>query len=385
MAQWYKVAPTDLAAFSINQSNFGDHGLAPVGTFPGVGLFGTYDMNGNVREWCWNAVDGDHRFLLGGAWRTQTYQAYDPEALPPFDRSALNGFRCVHDKKPPNAALLAPVVRQARDFSKIKPVPEEVFQAYRSRYAYDKTPLHAKSEGVVENTAYWTKEKITIDAAYGGERFPIYLFLPKNVHPPYQTVLFFPSARVNTIPSSQDLGDLQFVDYIIKSGRAVAYPIYKGTYDRPGNFGMLGTVSYIDMVVRQSKDVGRSMDYLDTRPEIAKDRVAYLGVSQGTAYGVIYAALEDRFKTVIFLDGGFFLGAASPAGDQANFAPRLKKPVLMINGRYDYTFSPDRAQLPLFKMLGAPEADKKRVVIRHAARCESGAGQTIERSAGVAG
>ena len=362
LAQWYKAAPGDLAPYSINQSNFGDHGLAPVGASPGVGPFGTYDMNGNVREWCWNAVDGDRRFLLGGAWRTQTYQAYDPEALPPFDRSPLNGFRCVHNKQAPNAAVLAPVVRQARDFSKIKPVPEEVFQAYRSMYAYDKTPLNAKSEGVVENNAYWTKEKISIDAAYGNERLPIYLFLPKNVQPPYQTVVFFPSARVNTMPSSQELGDMQFVDYIIKSGRALVYPVYKGTYDRPGRWGQVGTIGYIDMVVRQSKDVGRSMDYLQTRAEIDKDRIAYLGVSQGTAYGVIYTALEDRFKTVIFLDGGFFLGATSPAGDQANFAPRLKKPVLMMNGRYDFTFSLDRAQIPFFKMLGTPEADKKHVV-----------------------
>ena len=96
-------------------------------------------------------------------------------------------------------------------------------------YAYDRTPLNAQSEGVVENTADWTKEKITIDAGYGNERLPLFLFLPKNVHPPFQTVLFYPSARVYFMPSSQDLGDLQFVDYIIKSGRALLYPIYKGT------------------------------------------------------------------------------------------------------------------------------------------------------------
>ncbi len=109
-------------------------------------------------------------------------------------------------------------------------------------YAYDHIALNAKPEGIVENTTDWTKQKITIDAGYGNERLPLYLFLPKNVRPPYQTILFFPSARVNTMPSSQNLGDLQFVDYIIQSGRALVYPIYKGTYERLGTFIMPGDI-----------------------------------------------------------------------------------------------------------------------------------------------
>jgi alpha-beta hydrolase superfamily lysophospholipase len=83
----------------------------------------------------------------------------------------------------------------------------------------------------------------------------------------------------------------------------------------------------------------------------------------GTAWGVIYTALEDRFRALIFLDGGFFLGRAARGADQVDFAPRITKPVLMVNGKYDFTFSPDRSQEPLFRMLGTPEADKRRVVL----------------------
>jgi pimeloyl-ACP methyl ester carboxylesterase len=79
-------------------------------------------------------------------------------------------------------------------------------------------------------------------------------------------------------------------------------------------------------------------------------------------YAKLFTALEDRFKTVVFLDGGFFLRPTLPARDQVNFAPRLKKPVLMVNGRYDFTFSPERAQEPMFRMLGTPPADKRHVV-----------------------
>jgi DNA-binding winged helix-turn-helix (wHTH) protein len=362
IAQWYKAAPSELARYSINQSNFGGRGTMPVGTSHGVGPYGTYDMAGNVREWILNSIDGESHFILGGAWRTQTYQAFDPEALPPFDRSALNGIRCVRNPEPLPAAIAAPLVRHVRDFSQAKPASDEVFRAYKTMYAYDHTALNAKTEGVVENTADWTKEKITIDARYGKQRLPMYLFLPKNVRAPYQTVVFFPSARVEFMADSTVLGDLQFVDYVIQSGRALLYPIYQGTYERNQQFQLPGTVADRERVIAQSKEVRRGIDFLETRPDIDMTKLGYLGVSAGSAYGVIYTALEERLKAIVFLDGGLFLGPFLPGRDQVDFAPRIKQPVLMINGRYDFTFSPERSQVPLFEMLGTPAADKKRVV-----------------------
>jgi len=362
VTQWYQAAPTDLAVYSIGQSNFSARGPWRVGNSPNAGPFGTYDMSGNVREWSFNTVEKDRRFILGGAWRTQTYQAMEPEALSPFDRSELNGFRCVRNSEPLPADATAPLEGYARDFAKAKPVSDEVFQAYKTMYSYDRNPLNAMSEGIVESTADWTKEKISIDAGYGNERLPVFLFLPKNVHPPFQTVLFFPSARVDFGSSSQNLGDLQFVDYIIQSGRALLYPIYKGTYERTGDRLAPGTYGDLNLVIQESKEVRRSVDYLETRADIDKSKIAYLGVSQGTADGVIFTALEPRIKAIVFLDGGFFLNENLAPRDQVNFAPRIKQPLLMVNGRYDFTFSVERAQNPLFRMLGTPEADKRHVL-----------------------
>jgi eukaryotic-like serine/threonine-protein kinase len=256
------------------------------------------------------------------------------------------------------------VVRRARDFSKAKPVSDEVFQAFQSQYAYDRRPLNPQTEGAVEDTPDWTKQRIAIDAGHENERLPAYLFLPKNVHPPFQAVVFFPSARVNNLPDSHNLGDMPFIDYVIQSGRALIYPIYKGTYERAiPNQALAGSIENLQLVIQESKEVRRSVDYLETRPDIDKSKLAYLGVSQGSAYGVIFATLEDRFRAAIFLDGGFFQGKTPPpALDQVNFAPRFKKPLLMVNGQYDFTFPPDLAQLPLLKMIGTSEADKRRVV-----------------------
>ena len=65
----------------------------------------------------------------------------------------------------------------------------------------------------------------------------------------------------------------------------------------------------------------------------------------------------------MLLDGGYFQQDRPIAGmDQADFAARLVKPVLMVNGRYDATFPLETAQLPLFRMLGTPAADKRHVI-----------------------
>src|ERR1019366_6103387 len=54
-------------------SNFADRGLARVGTYQGMSMWGTYDMAGNAKEWCWNLGGGEKRYLMGGSWREPTY------------------------------------------------------------------------------------------------------------------------------------------------------------------------------------------------------------------------------------------------------------------------------------------------------------------------
>jgi eukaryotic-like serine/threonine-protein kinase len=363
LAQWFEAAPPEVARYTVQESNISRSGVAPIGSFNGLGPYGTYDMAGNVREWTASTTSEDAYFILGGAWKSQTYQYIDPEALSPFDRSSTNGFRCVRNTTPLPPELARPVKTLERDFAKAKPASDEIFRAYQAMYSYDKTPLNAKVEGVVQDSGDWREEKITFDAAYNRERMAAYLFLPKKVNPPFQTVVFFPSARVLNIPSSDNLGDIKFFDYIVQSGRAVLYPIYQNTYERRVKLVRPGASQAMELTVQRFKDLGRSLDYLQTRADIDQDKLAYLGVSMGSAEGIIYATLlQDRLKAVVFLDGGFFLGQPRPGRDQVDFAPRLKKPVLMVNGRYDFTFSLEKAQNPLFRMLGTPETEKRHIV-----------------------
>ncbi len=367
-AQWFELADTEVAGNAIAHSNISTQGLAPVGAYKGLGSYGTYDMAGNVREWVVNSVDKDLRFILGGSWKSVTYLYYCPEALSPFDRSDVNGFRTVQNIGPLPPATLQPIRRSAPDFAKLKPISDDTYRAYKLLYAYPHSPLNAKSEGIVSETADWREEKITFDAAYNDERMSAYLYLPKHVKPPYQTVLFFPSARVQFLPDGQvingQLGDTKFFDYVVQSGRAVMYPIYESTYDRRVHFYLPHDSMSIEVTTEWYKDAARSLDYLATRPDIDSSRLAYLGVSMGAADGLtITTLMQDRLKTAIFLDGGYFLDTPPPGGSQADFAPRMKKPVLMVNGAHDFTFSVEMSQNPMFAMLGTPPQDKRHIIL----------------------
>jgi cephalosporin-C deacetylase-like acetyl esterase len=48
--------------------------------------------------------------------------------------------------------------------------------------------------------------------------------------------------------------------------------------------------------------------------------------------------------------------------DVINFAPRIRVPVLMLNGRFDAIQPYESAQLPLYRLLQLPEGEKKHVV-----------------------
>jgi eukaryotic-like serine/threonine-protein kinase len=63
---WLRAADMGLYSDILQSSNFAEKGPAQVGSYPGLGPFGTYDMAGNIKECCLNSV-GDRKYVLGGA------------------------------------------------------------------------------------------------------------------------------------------------------------------------------------------------------------------------------------------------------------------------------------------------------------------------------
>jgi cephalosporin-C deacetylase-like acetyl esterase len=245
-----------------------------------------------------------------------------------------------------------------------KPVSDELFRVYKNLYSYDKTPLHAIVEST-DQTHEWKKEKISFAAAYGNERVIAYLFLPRKSTPPFQGVVYFPPAPAIDFKSSSTVEEWELFDFLIKSGRAVMFPVYKGTFERRDDLNSYipnTSNSYRDHVIAWSKDLGRSIDYLETRPEIDARKLAYQGFSWGGAMGSLLPAVEDRIKACVLVVPGFNLQKSLPEADQLNFAPRVKVPVLMLNGRFDFVFPPETSQVPMFRLLGTPKENKRRVV-----------------------
>lgn len=359
------ASPTDSSSI-IPASNFTGKGPSPVGTYRGMSWCGAYDMAGNVKEWCFNEASFGKRYIVGGAWDDPIYMFNDADGRSPFERSPNLGFRCAtYVLTGKEAAAASPITVQTRNYVSEKPASDQLFHAYKSLYSYDKTPLHPTSE-FMRQTDEWKEEKITFDAAYGSERMAAYLFLPRKASPPFQTVVYFPGAGAVHMRSSANSKYLEDFDFIIKSGRAVMFPVYKGTFERGDGLKTIywpnPSSLYRDNVIAWSKDLGRSLDYLETRPDIDRGKLAYEGYSWGAALGAILPAVETRFKAIVLIAPGFYLQQRLPEVDQVNFAPRVKAPVLMLNGRFDFIWPPGSSQEPMFRLLGTPDKDKRRVV-----------------------
>ena len=110
------------------------------------------------------------------------------------------------------------------------------------------------------------------------------------------------------------------------------------------------------------QDLGRTIDYLETREDIDIDRLAYMGLSAGAIDGPLFTAVEQRLKASVLIWGGLPRSKRTPEVDPINFAPRATIPVLMINGRYDFLIPLETSQKPLFRLLGAAEKDKRHAI-----------------------
>ena len=357
---WTGATDTELASFIVPFSNFSDQGPRAVGIGP-VGPCGTYDMAGNIKEWCLNAT-GNRRFILSGAWNEPSYLYYEVDAQSPFSRFSTYGFRCANYLGTDGRTLeeLQRLIQLSAEGARVEePVSDEVFDALKSQYDYDPTNLEAVVDSVDESHPHWIRERISFNAAYDNERVIAYLFKPRNVTPPFQTVVYFPGASARRQSSVTQL-QLRIFDFMIKSGRAVMYPIYKGTHERieADEIPEMSTRAGAERVISQINDLRRSVDYLETRDDIDLTKLAYYGFSWGGGMGPIALALEDRLSVGVLLDGGL-AARHRPETYAGYFAPRVTVPVLMINGTRDLSYPVEIRQKPLYELLGTPEEHKR--------------------------
>jgi cephalosporin-C deacetylase-like acetyl esterase len=238
------------------------------------------------------------------------------------------------------------------------------------QFAYTSGPVNASALTTMATTEDWIKQRVTIDTGYNGERMDVILFVPRRARPPFQPVIFFSGIQIFSFPATVDSIEPGFsampLDYIVKSGRMLVQPIFQGSYERfKTHIDLDDQIRLTRDMVEWRRDLGRTIDYLATRPDVDAMRVGYVGVSFGSSVTVPILAVEPRLKAVVLLSGGLDARIRSPTPflDPVNYAPRIKIPVLMVNGRYDEVFPVDSAQLPLFRLIGSPSGNKRHVLL----------------------
>jgi len=73
-------------------------------------------------------------------------------------------------------------------------------------------------------------------------------------------------------------------------------------------------------------------------------------------------ALEKRFQVAVLWFGGCDTYSVLPEADPMNFAPRVKIPILMLNGRYDFGEPLETCQEPMFREFATTDPDKRHVL-----------------------
>jgi serine/threonine protein kinase/formylglycine-generating enzyme required for sulfatase activity len=362
-----------LAEAIIARSNFGSDGPERVGEYRGMSQCGAFDMAGNVKEWCFNSAGDGMRYVLGGAWDEERYMFATQDALPAIARPANVGFRCIKylpGQDPPSYAFDECRLR-TRDGPEEKPLSDREFQLVKGHFDYDKRKPFNVSVTHQDETAGWTHERVEIDAVYGNEPLIVNFYLPTRASPPYQPVIYWPGATGFFQPAISS-PTAEKVAFLINSGRALVWPIYKGTYERRVEPNWEAEWKW-EYVVQQVNDLRRTIDYLETRQEdFNVEAIGYYGYSWGAAHAVRGLAIEDRIKAAVLVDGGLPAPRSfdpsgrnpfeQPERDPIHYVPRITIPVLMLNGRHDITFPLRESQEPMYRLLGTDPARKRRVL-----------------------
>ena len=111
---------------------------------------------------------------------------------------------------------------------------------------------------------------------------------------------------------------MQLVDFLPRTGRALVYPVYKGTFERGDELKsdvQVPTAFYRDHAVDWSKDLGRTIDYLETRKDLRAEKLTYFGLSWGATQAPIMISIEPRIKAAVLV------GVASTSGNATRGRP----------------------------------------------------------------
>ena len=337
-------------------ANFGSSGSAPVDAYPfGISTWGAYNMAGNVKEWTANPLQNGYG-VTGGSWEDPIYLYPAYGALPATASSPSLGFRCARSQGRDQGAFRISIATRTPRYTPVSPAG---FPALLQHYRYDNRPLDAQ---IVETTVTpdWTRHKLRY-VALEADSALAYLYLPAQATPPFQTIIYVASsaafAQVRTVPEEVEWT----AGPNIRAGRAALAIVFQGMAERAYGPGWerpaTSSVRFRDVMVLHATELRRGLDYLATRGDIDMQRLAYMAVSWGAGSRLPLAAVDDRFRAVVLVGGGIDerLQPTLPEALNINFAPYIRPPKLLVNGRNDEEHPWLTRGLPLWNLLREPK------------------------------
>jgi serine/threonine protein kinase/formylglycine-generating enzyme required for sulfatase activity len=355
---WGDLFPGDPMKYRANFDNTGT--VTVYENEFGISEFGALDMAGNVSEWVLNQ-GSDGYFATGGAWGEPIYTFSFFGDYPGLFASSKRGFRCVRLVSTEQASGDQGGAKLQKDL----PVPkyprttDPQFRELARTYDYARTPLEPEMVEATE-TADWRREKITFNGA-SGKRAIAYLYLPKNAARPLQVVQMLAGTDVDSGITAVSLAAEGWLGSVIKSGRALLAVAAEGTSERPwpSNFERprYESVEYRDLLVNRYTDHRRGLDYIETRGDIDMTRVGFVGISSGASSGLILVAVEGRYRSVFLTASGLpsYYMTNQPDANPINFAPHIRQPKYVLNGRFDEDFPGKTVLEPMLKLFPEPK------------------------------
>ena len=248
------------------------------------------------------------------------------------------------------------------------PVPDAgVLDLLLDELAYDTKPVDAQHVEESKEDTRWRTERITLNTGHGDERFEVLLIIPHDVPPPWQVVVYSPGAGAlfeSRVTGADAATDPRFVT---TGGRVVIYPEWYGTFSRqvPGQRSPTEDARERsrDITLRNRAELGRILDFVESRDDVDEGRVAFMAASQGGDMLSI-TVTEDRLKALIILSWApaNFEPWWHPVADYFTLASRAKHPTLLVAGLQDPFYTYEDQQVPFVDRLGTPNEH-----IRHVA------------------
>jgi len=373
--QWANAATLSSATSFVPNSNFSKNHIVAVGSLDSKNRNELYDIAGNAREWILNSIEETNakKGILGGGFNDDAYYFNDYYGQNAMDRSISNGMRLVknlensatYDADPTGVISI-----DRRDFLNEEKISDDVFEIFKEQFDYPQKPLNANTSLSELTSGPFRAERFEISSPYEKDGIlPGYIFYDSEHTKPLKPILYFPGSGAIHL-TNMDYAIKSYLnsfDYLMSEGYAVVLPIYLSTYEREDELKSdypNESESYKEHVIKWGKEYKRTIDYILSREDMDASNLTYHGVSWGGYMANILLAIDDRVQSATLYVAGLCFQRSKKEVESYLYTSRITMPILMLNGEFDQFFPLESSQIPMFKLLGTPEEDKKHYVVK---------------------